>query len=336
MKRFLLLLCLPITSLAHEVHQCEVDLQSEPSIAPEQSSQRVYEADTLKAARNGFATRYGFRATDCDPVIGGWLCSDVAMGSSPSSQPEQPLGAALPDTDDSETSSYGLYEAGDLISLHHDFAPDPDDLQAIIANRELLDEHDVDYVVVAGTLGYRFSELVPGSISHTRSLFPEALDAFGDHANSVQRVASLFQATLATGNSVWIAEGGPSDFTSDVIRELQKRRVTGLKRIHVVQHSDWNRNQTNPVKLNHVQHKASWIRIEDGNHSNATAGLKSGQGGHAFKRNALNSLYSAQWDFALTSIDQKVDFSDTVELLHILGISKSAVPSPDGFAERFF
>jgi len=237
-----------------------------------------------------------------------------------------------------------------LVVLHHDNGPDPDDLQALIANREILNEFpEVDFMVVHGTQGHEFTNTVDGSLAHTRALFPGALDADNNYAQSVLTSATAWQLTLNAGKEVYVAEGGPSDFTSDVLRELQGRGVGNLKRVFVVQHSHgqgWNESMTLTANMNLVKNLATYVTIGNGNAgtgSNSTTAdfnadrfNPSNPEATEFRARALASQYSSLWSFAFQRLNSNVDFSDTVELMEILGISKPGSYNTLSFANEFF
>ena len=106
-----------------------------------------------------------------------------------------------------------------------------------------------------------------------------------------------------------------------------------LKRVRVVQHSSWNEKQTDAGSLRYVQRVSGYTRLADGNRANATAGLNQRSG--KFVAAARSSRYARAWNAAFDYLNpnQRLDFSDTVELLYIVG--DSATRNPDDFAERY-
>ena len=251
------------------------------------------------------------------------------------------------------------YVNGDLLSLHWDSAPDPDDLQAMIFTREILDSRpDVDFIAVNGAKRDATSSLVTGSSEHMKSMFPSAYEAFRNglnstaqqnlYTNTVRTFATAWGLTLAAGNRVHVAEGGPSNFTASVIEELLRRNtpVSSLKNIRVVQHSwGWNENNTNDSALLTVRRYASYIRIANGNQGeeagssqSATPDFQRGNDARcqAFRARTANSRYSSQWAYATNRLINRCDASDSVEVLWILGIRTSLVPTLERFADRYF
>lgn len=233
------------------------------------------------------------------------------------------------------------YQDGDLLSVHWDSSYDYDDLQAMPATREIIDAYpDVDYLVVNGTKSYLNDGIVDGSSDVMRMVFPDGLDAFHNLGNSKHQVADRWQQVLDAGGTVHVAEGGPSDFTAMVIRELRSRNVGNLDHIRLVQHSQWNENKTDNDSLSFVQRFTTYVKIEDGNQSNATAWLRtSGNQVAAFQRLVEQSDHAHVWNTAfqfVTNPKRVVDFSDVVEVLEILDIPTRDVADAFEFGDRFF
>ena len=248
-----------------------------------------------------------------------------------------------------ESVGNAVYRDGDFLSLHHDSMPDADDLQAMIANRLVLDERpEVDFLAVHGAVGHRWTKTINGSEGLARDLFgsdlvvakPQTLWGTTRYSeDAVRTIATVWQATLATGNTVHVAEGGTSDFTALVLLELRDRGVGNLERVRVVQHSAgasaFNQKETRSDRLNTVRELATWVPIGNGNVDNATPDFNQRDAG--VEARARSSRYGAEWRYALDKIPAKrrMDFSDTVELLHILGVPKSSVPNVRAFADRY-
>ena len=254
------------------------------------------------------------------------------------------------------------YVEGDLVVMNFDSSFDPDDNQAWIVNREILDDMpNVDYIAINGTKRRDFDGVIPGSTSRLRELFPTALDAFANVGPSctrsgtttfceevIQQTATIIALTLATGNRVHVAEGGPSSFTADVVRELIRRGITNeaLQRIRVIQHSNgttsFNEGNTPASDLDVVRRYTEYVRIgngnlDAGNHS-LTPDLNQDRtaAANAFRIRALNSEYADQWRDAFGIINNKADASDSVELIWILGIETNLVPDLEAIADRYF
>jgi hypothetical protein len=254
------------------------------------------------------------------------------------------------------------YVDGDLLSLHWDSSLDPDDMQAMILSREILNDHSptVDFIAVNGTKRQINDRILTGSTAHMRSLFPGGFEAWRNglsgaeqsqlYASTVNTFATAWALTLASGHRVHVAEGGPSDFTASVIDELRNRGVSAanLKNIRVIQHSwGWNEDNTSETALTTVRRYADYIRIANGNAGNgegpghtATPDYEFKTSSHAqcapFRARALASEYGAQWQTAFNAINNKCDGSDAVEVMWILGIPTNLAPTLATFANRYF
>lgn len=243
-----------------------------------------------------------------------------------------------------------LWEPGDVIALHYDVAPDLDDLHAIAAGCNMSKCFSINPCVVIGAYGENRS----GDYTTVRQQKAQAVAdaAYGvgnyldtgqsqttwDQAVSAQ--AAKWLAALNAGNEVWVAEGGPSDFTREVIDELLNLGVTAniiKTMVHVVQHSIWNENETNNADLAYVQNNTDYTKIEDGNGVNSTADLNDNSNLNQFLSWANNSDCGAAWSEAFDGLPptSKLDFSDTVEYLHILGIGKNTIATPADFCNYF-
>lgn len=227
----------------------------------------------------------------------------------------------------------------DLISLHYDHAPDRDDAHAAVAGLMVTSQLRISPIVVSGAYGdgnrQRYNPAAEKVMSATWG--NQWTNAHDDWNNSVASTASRWLSTLNQGGDIYVAEGGQSDFTSDVVRDIQGRSsVDTTNRITVVQHSGWNENQANPADLRFVKDNTNYLRIDNGNFSNDTANLN--QRSASFVATARSSRFSEAWEAAFSYLNpnEKLDFSDTVALLHILGIDKTVVATVDDFAVRFF
>jgi hypothetical protein len=234
-----------------------------------------------------------------------------------------------------------------LISLHHDSAPDADDAMAAAANKQLLLVQGLtNYVVVNGCTG-------PDTEANYQSATEDVFDAiFGSGqwynahaawAASVQSVANAWETALDAGGDIWVAEAGQSDFTADVVAEIKSRQpsLSTTTRIHVVQHSTWNEDETTPEDLTYVQANTNYVKIDDGNVDNNTADLMQTESdwwkNMAYNNVAMGSAWDTTLTYFLANYDTPgyIDFSDTVEMLHILGISKSTVGGINDFATLY-
>lgn len=253
------------------------------------------------------------------------------------------------------------YESGDLVVINGDFSYDPDDWQAWILMRELLNERpDVDYITVSGTKRRDHNSINPGATAYTQDLFPDTFIAFknvGDEGactrgntttfcqEAIDDVASYMLVTLNAGQRVHVADGGPSSFTADVILELIDRGIdqTLLRNIRVVQHS-WGWNELYTYEdLDIIRAYADYVRISNGNNKVGNPNLTPDFSWNAddsraaqFRALALSSQYSSFWQRALTILNNKTDGSDAVELMWILGVPTENADNLLEFADRYF
>jgi hypothetical protein len=250
----------------------------------------------------------------------------------------------------------------DLISLHYDHCADPDDGHATVADRTITAYYGITPHVVAGAYGWQMKDpkhkIIYQSASEEVSRAAWGgnwLNAHEDWTGSVERTAEIWSATIDGGGHIWVSEAGQSDFSADVVRLLHRKydQQTTQTRIHLVQHSNWNEKYTTPKRLAYVKEHTDYIKIDTGNRGdNATAGLmlryndKTSPVVDAFIQKAERSPYRQIWEAAFDYLDpltdqgwpegRKLDFSDTVELLYILGIDKQLVSDCTDFANIFF
>ncbi len=239
----------------------------------------------------------------------------------------------------------------DLISLHFDHCDDPDDGHATVANKVILSYYGLNAHVVSGTYGFQDDPYQWSSESVMTATWGSDgwLNAHNSWNGAVENTVSVWSRVLSNEGHIWIAEGGQSDFTADVLRKLRQNYTQQLlvNRVHLIQHSDWNENHTRSRNLSFVKNNTRYIKIADGNlKGNGTAGLKEDPGNRAGNRRienfillARNSIFSDVWSAAfnyLSPRSKKLDFSDTVELLHILGIGTDEVSNCSDFADKYF
>lgn len=230
----------------------------------------------------------------------------------------------------------------DLLSLHYDHAPDRDDGHSAVADRVILQEKfGVDWInehviPVSGAYGQNRKLFQPESDTVMDVVWNDTGGWIAADKNWEQAIDTLSKRWLNTieqGGKVWVKEGGQSDITADVIRKIQKENpdIGTRQDIRIVQHSDWNEDQTTKEDLAYVKEKSDYIRIWDAN-----AYLNDRDGNSKFARMASgHKVYGAMWTAAFDYLppEDKVDFSDTGELLAILNMEKIDV---NAFAERYF
>ena len=264
---------------------------------------------------------------------------------------------ALPDTGTFKPlPGNSLLGQNDLLALHYDIAPDLDDLHAMAAGCTVTSCYNLDPCVVIGAHGetresdYLQTQNGATRRQHARNVATLAfgagnfLDTGGisspdwDQAVNVQ--AQKWFDAISAGNRVYVAEGGPSDFTRDVLDQLISLGIPQNQlsnSVFVIQHSIWNEDETNNGDLSFVQNNTNYTKIDDGNGSNSTADLNDNSQLGQFRPWAENSDCGPAWTEAMNVLDpnNKLDFSDTVELLHILGIPRSQIATPMDFCNFF-
>lgn len=221
--------------------------------------------------------------------------------------------------------------AADLLSLHYDHAPDRDDGQSAAADRTLLQViYGMDWIAehviaVSGAYGENAGRFNRESDAVMDAAWNDSGGWLAGHDAREAVLAELtmrWSQTLGAGGDVWVKEGGQSDLTADVVRRIRTASpaVETTDRIHVVQHSNWNEDQTTDAALAYTKDETEYIRIRDAN-----ANLNVEGGDQAFVRAAVDHpVFGASWRaaFAYYDPDVRLDFSDTGELMHILGLGE--------------
>lgn len=315
----------------------------------------------LQAARQAYALSCpNIPRKDCDPTDDGqWICSSGVIGSSapggttdsdnpPPSEPE-PLDPAPTDPPPTNPTpappvpgaSIGKVDTNDLVALHYDNCPDRDDGHALAAGKSVVVRTGLPNVmVVNGTCG----DNIRGSYQSSSEVVAQAvwgnqwLDYFNDREATIQISAQRWADVLSNDGDVWVAEGGPSDFTANVIRSIRSQFPSlNLKRVHVVQHSsgnNFNEAQTSSSNIELIKRIADYITIPNGNGGgNGSAGLRNNSS--FFVETARQSEFSNEWNAAFDYLNpnERLDFSDTVELLYM--INDTDTQNVDDFARRY-
>jgi len=175
-----------------------------------------------------------------------------------------------------EESEPGFDPEKDLLALHYDHAPDKDDGHSAAADRTILEsmfgkDWIKDHVMaVSGVHGKNAKAFKPKSNKVMDVTWNDSIGwvaAHGRHEEAAEEILKRWLETLQAGGDVWVKEGGQSDLTADVVK-LVKQAMPDLvttRRIHVVQHSDWNENKTTDADLAYVKKQTHYIRIRDAN-----------------------------------------------------------------------
>ncbi len=269
-------------------------------------------------------------------------------------------------------------ELRDLLLLQYDGRPDADDVHAQAAAGSLLNHKDmagINSYVVHNAWGKQKSKDIWNSVSLMKLAFgaenidwtnaytlenEKRNDPSSNWYQSVQRIADKTQTVLESGGKVWVAEAGQSDITKDWVLELFERGVSAdliKSGVVVVQHSQWNEDQTSPGVLDYLKSNTTYVRIDDGNNGNNdtpnyhTDKNESTITAHSeIRKKAISPknpveatralwLEAAKiigdWAKGYSQIDEGgFDFSDTVEVWWILDLGEAVGTIPE-FAEAY-
>jgi hypothetical protein len=231
----------------------------------------------------------------------------------------------------------------DLLLVQFDCKTDVDDLHAIAAFRTLIANPQflkLNYFTVAGTYGIQEGLYVPPNELFEIAFEGNWADAHQNSISAVNQVLAVATVTLQNEGDIWIAEAGQSDFTAALIKTIQEKHpeINTSKRIHVVQHSEWNESVTAPEKLQFVKTNSDYTKIPDGNAvGNGTPGFRD-PNFHIEEYEITNPLVLEIWTLAIetaTNYNGKdgrynneaiaaggLDFSDLSEVCWILGIAE--------------
>ncbi len=314
----------------------------------------------LTSAKQAYAsTCPNIPRRDCDPTSNGrWLCSSGVIGarapginaqSTNTSTPQQPVvvttpatpAASEPSVPTNNNPSIGRVGGNDLVALHYDNCPDRDDGHAIAAGKSVVTRVGLTNVlVINGTCGDSIRNLYQpeGEAVAQASWGSQWLDYFNAGEATIQASANQWVNVLANDGDVWVAEGGPSDFTAKVLRRIQNQMPSlDLKNVHVVQHSTgsgFNEARTSSENIELVKRVADYRAIPNGNNGgNGSANFR--QNSSFFVDTARQSEFSNEWSAAFDYLDpnRRLDFSDTVELLYI--IDETETKTVNDFAQRY-
>lgn len=168
----------------------------------------------------------------------------------------------------------------DLLLVQFDCKTDVDDLHSVAAFRTLMSHQPyskIHYHAVAGTYGMQEGLYVPPNDLFQLAFGDNWTDAHNNMKVAVDKVKSLAIKTLLQGGDVWIADAGQSDFSAELVYAVQKDlpEIETSKRMHVVQHAQWNEEVTTPEKLDFVKRNTDYLKIPDGNGvGNGTPGFR--------------------------------------------------------------
>jgi hypothetical protein len=263
------------------------------------------------------------------------------------------IGMVSAQTSSAIRSDHPLFQkATDILIAQFDNKPDPDDIQSQAALGSLLSHHDfqgVNVYAAQGSYGRQNGVYLDSTALFDLIFGPEGTDTWTDaHKNrstSVSRIVQKVKPILLAGGHVWVQEAGQSDLTSQWVSELMTQGISDAvtqSQITVVQHSNWNEDQTTPFDLAFVKKNTTYVKIPDGNiQDNGTPGFKLGDTTYLEEvRKSLGKNESVvKWLLAdqiikekliiasyknKTLVDGGVDFSDCVENWWIFNLGTQA------------
>jgi len=243
------------------------------------------------------------------------------------------------DTDSPKAGDFDMEK--DLLLVQFDCKTDVDDLHTVAAFATLVSNpklSKINYHAVAGTYGIQEGLYVPPNDLFQLAFGDNWTDAHNNIKDAVEKVKSRVIKTLMQGGDVWIADAGQSDFSAELVSSVEKHlpEIQTSRRIHVVQHSEWNEEVTAPEKLDFVKEHTDYIKIPDGNAvGNGTPGFRTPE----FKNwddkitdPKLTAIWKLAVDLANTYNGKEgrytneailaggLDFSDLSEVCWILGL----------------
>lgn len=264
------------------------------------------------------------------------------------------LALGLPFASRAEDARQHFNADTDLLLAQFDSKTDVDDIHSVAAFATIVANpkfSKLNYHAVAGAYGVQEGLYVPANELFALSFADKWSDAHTDFDQALTEVHKLSATTLVAGGDVWIAECGQSDFTAAVLRKIKTSHpsIDTKKRIHVIQHSDWNQNSADPEKLAFVKSETNYAKIPDGNAvGNGTAGYNT-KDPIAWSNDIKDPHLTEVWQTAI-SIANKYngqegrylnhsiaeggfDFSDMAEVVWILNLEN--VPDTAAFFSVF-
>lgn len=242
----------------------------------------------------------------------------------------------------------------DLLLVFFDSKTDVDDIHTIAGVATIMSHPNFDALnvhAVAGTYGIQSGLYVPSNDLFEMVFDERWSDAHADKTVALNEVSELVLSALKRGGRVWIAEAGQSDFSAELIRKLgQLLPKEDLKsQLTIVQHSDWNEENTTEADLKFVKKAANYQRIPDGNIvGNGTPGFVSETNTLPTQRlsnDKLHKIWSKAIDIAthFNGLEGRynnphvakggLDFSDLAEVCWILECDD--LKDTHAFFERF-
>lgn len=267
-------------------------------------------------------------------------------------------------------SSLAAFNAAtDIFIPQFDSNHDPDDIHSIAALGCMLAHEDyanVNYLAVHGAYGIQNDNNFIASPKLFTLVFGAEDDKWVNASpqdsnwnGAVAKITAKVKPVLTEGGKVWVAEAGQSDITADWVAALIADGVseaTIKANVIVVQHSDWNEDQTTSNDLAYVKSMCNYQTINDGNGTStardpgapATPAYRSTNTSYQDRALASQNIKAkAMWQEAKWVIDDEnyfpshssisvggVDYSDVVESHWIFG-APTDCDTNDEFWDKF-
>ena len=255
----------------------------------------------------------------------------------------------------SEPEYLGKFDkTSDLYLAQFDSKTDVDDIHSIAAVATMLADprfQGVSYHAVAGAYGTQGGLYVPSNDLFEMAFGSAWSDAHTDFEKALTEVSALALEAIENGGKIWIAEGGQSDFSAALVREIHKQQpgVDLKSSVNIVQHADWNEEVTTPEDLAYVKEVTSYHKIPDGNSSgNGTPDFRDDQA-IEWRPYIKDPHLTSIWERAIEIGDRYngseqrylnesikaggLDFSDVAETMWIFGFSD--LVDADDFFQQF-
>lgn len=229
----------------------------------------------------------------------------------------------------------------DLLLVQFDCKTDVDDIHTAAALATLISNPDfskIKYHAVAGTYGIQQGLYVPPNDLFQITFADNWTDAHHNPISAIEKVKEIIKIVILDSGDVWIAEAGQSDFSTKLIKAVKYEfpELDISRRIHVVQHSDWNEKMTSPRCLQYIKQNTDYHKIPDGNVTgNGTPGFRSPEYTR-WKNKITNPKLLDIWQLAVDLSNKYngkegrynneaisaggLDFSDLSEVCWILGL----------------
>jgi hypothetical protein len=166
-----------------------------------------------------------------------------------------------------------LIEIQDLPGFEAELPPDGNgDRELPFACQDCFGTHWIKahVVAVSGAYGKNAGEFNANSDAVMDAAWNDCgewLAAHTDREYVVIELRKRWITVLKDNGDIWVKEGGQSDITADVVKRIRNQApyLDTATRIHVVQHSQWNEDQTTDAALTYARENTQYVRIRDAN-----------------------------------------------------------------------